>query len=43
MISNLNTVLVKTGYGGQDNIFKVKPDYIYKNLYEAVKKIITFK
>jgi len=30
------TILVKTGYGGKDNLFKVKPIYIAKNLLEAV-------
>ncbi len=38
-ISGLKTVLVKTGYGGLDKNYKVKPDYIYKNLSIAVKKI----
>ena len=42
-ISNLKTILVRTGYGGLDAIYKVKPDHIYKNLYKAVKKILISK
>jgi D-glycero-D-manno-heptose 1,7-bisphosphate phosphatase len=38
-ISNLKTILVRTGYGGLDGGYKVKPDYINENLYKAVKKI----
>ena len=38
-ISGLKTVMVKTGYGGRDKLYKVKPDYIFKNLYEATKKL----
>ena len=30
------TILVKTGYGGRDKLFSVKPDFIAKDLYEAV-------
>jgi histidinol-phosphate phosphatase family protein len=30
------TILVKTGYGGKDNLFEVKPNYIAKNLLEAL-------
>ena len=33
------TILVKTGYGGKDNLFSVKPDFIANNLFEAVKII----
>jgi len=33
------TILVKTGYGGRDKSFFVKPDFITKNLLEAVKII----
>jgi len=33
------TFLVKTGYGGKDNLFKVKPDFIVDDLYEAIKLI----
>jgi len=39
-ISGLKTVLVRTGYGGLDAVYKVKPDYINENLYKAVKKIL---
>ncbi len=42
-ISNLKTILVRTGYGGLDAVYKVKPDHIYKNLYKAVKKILISK
>lgn len=31
------TILVKTGYGGKDGLFSVKPDFTVKNLLEAVK------
>lgn len=30
-----HTILVKTGKGGKDKKYKVKPSYIAKNLYEA--------
>jgi len=33
------TILVKTGYGGKDNLFSVKPDFIANNLFEAVRII----
>lgn len=39
-VSGINTILVKTGYGGLDNNYKVKPDYTFKNLYNAVNKIL---
>ncbi len=32
-------ILVKTGYGGKDKLFSVKPDYVAKDLLEAVKII----
>ena len=38
--SKLKTILVKTGYGGQDNQFKVKADYVFKDLYSAIKKLL---
>lgn len=38
--SKLKTILVKTGYGGQDNQFKVKADYVFKDLYSATKKLL---
>jgi len=34
------TILVKTGYGGRDKLFSVKPDFIADNLLKAVKIII---
>ncbi len=33
------TILVKTGWGGRDKRFRVKPHFIVKNLYEAAKLI----
>ena len=33
------TILIKTGYGGKDKLFSVKPDYIAKNLLEAINLI----
>ncbi len=32
-------ILVKTGYGGKDKLFSVRPDYVAKDLLEAVKII----
>lgn len=37
--AGLKTILVKTGYGGRDAIYKIEPDYTAKNLWEAVKII----
>ena len=37
---NLKTILVRTGYGGLDAIYKVKPDHIYKN-FKAAKKYLS--
>lgn len=34
------TILVETGYGGNDNLIKIKPDYKSENLYQAVIDII---
>jgi D,D-heptose 1,7-bisphosphate phosphatase len=34
------TILVKTGYGGSDNKFKVRPDFLANNLFEAIKLVI---
>ena len=34
------TILVKTGYGGNDGFNDADPDFIVKDLYEGVKKII---
>jgi len=34
------TILVKTGYGGKDKLFNVKPDFTAKNLLEAVNNIL---
>ncbi len=33
----LKTILVKTGYGGQDGKYKIRPDFVAKNLLGAVK------
>lgn len=38
--AGLQTVLVRTGEGGKDGKFVVKPDAIYENLMEAVKDIL---
>lgn len=38
--AGLKTILLKTGLGGRDGRYDVKPDYIAANLLEAVKKII---
>lgn len=37
--SGCKTILVKTGYGGKDNLYSVKPDFIIDNLSE-LKNII---
>jgi len=37
------TVLVKTGYGGRDGLFSVKPDFLANNLLEAIEIIIPKK
>ncbi len=37
--AGLKTILVKTGYSGSDKLHKVEPDYIAKNLAEALKFI----
>lgn len=34
------TILVRTGYGGKDGKYKVKPDYIFNDLFNAVDFII---
>ena len=34
------TVLVKTGYGGRDKVYEVKPDFIFNNLFEAAEHIV---
>jgi histidinol-phosphate phosphatase family protein len=36
------TILVKTGYGGKDRKFNVKPDFVVKNLFQASKLISTW-
>jgi len=38
--AGLKTILVKTGLGGTDNKYNVKPDYVAENLLEAVRFII---
>jgi histidinol-phosphate phosphatase family protein len=30
------TILVKTGYGGKDNLFSVSPDFVAQNLLESI-------
>lgn len=37
------TILVKTGYGGKDGLFSVKPDFLANNLFEAIDIIIPKK
>jgi hypothetical protein len=37
------TILVKTGYGGSDKEFDVRPDFICENLLEATILIIGTK
>lgn len=37
--AKMKTVLVKTGYAGKDGKYNVKPDFVAKNLKEAVKII----
>lgn len=38
--AGLKTILVKTGLGGTDNKYNVKPDYVAENLLEAIEYII---
>jgi histidinol-phosphate phosphatase family protein len=33
------TILVKTGYGGKDNLFHIKPDFVVSNLSKAIEII----
>ncbi len=33
------TILVKTGYGGEDRLFSIKPNFVANNLLEAIKII----
>ncbi len=40
--ARLTTILVKTGYAGEDKAYDVKPDFVAKNLLEAVKIIEKF-
>ncbi|MEK7181170.1 MAG: HAD-IIIA family hydrolase [Patescibacteria group bacterium] len=37
--AGLKTILVKTSYAGKDNYYDIKPDFVVKNLFEAVKII----
>lgn len=37
--AGLKTILVKTGYGGKDKKYDVKPDVIVKNLQEAARVV----
>lgn len=41
--SGIKSILLQTGYKGKDNLFDAKPDYVAKNLYSAVSKIILCK
>lgn len=34
------TILVKTGYGGSDGLFPIKPDFTVNNLFKAIEIII---
>jgi len=34
------TILVKTGYGGEDNEYSVQPDFVEKDVLEAAKRIL---
>jgi len=38
--AGLHTVLVRTGEAGKDKKYKVEPDFVCENLYEAVKIIL---
>ena len=38
--ANVRTILVKTGYGGKDNIYDVVPDYVENNLFDAVNNVV---
>ncbi|MDC0236197.1 HAD-IIIA family hydrolase [Candidatus Pelagibacter sp.] len=38
--TGMKSVLVKTGYAGKDKSYKINPDYIAKNLNEAVDLIL---
>lgn len=38
--SGLRTILVKTGYGGLDKKYKVKPNYIFKNLNNITQNLL---
>ena len=37
--AGVRSILLKTGYAGKDKKFKVKPDYIVNNLFEAANLI----
>lgn len=37
--AGLQTILVETGYAGKDGKYNVKPDFVIKNLSEAIKII----
>ena len=38
--AGIHTVLVRTGFKGEDNEYKVKPDVVADNLLEAAKRIL---
>ena len=39
--AGLGTILVRTGYAGQDYKYEIQPDYIFYNLNEAIDWILT--
>ena len=41
--AGVKTILVKTGYAGKDNIYNVQPDYVSRDLLEAVENIVIKK
>jgi histidinol-phosphate phosphatase family protein len=40
--AGLRTILLKTGYAGQDGKYNIKPDLVVKNISEAVRRIKTY-
>lgn len=36
---SIKTALVLTGHKGQDGVYKIKPDFVGRNFYDAVKKL----
>lgn len=39
--AKMKSILLETGEAGKDGKFEIKPDYIEKDLYEAVKRILS--